>query len=280
MNIIEYDINIYKQRYDQEYLTGFNRGKLSKGPIEEAQTVEAIHHINKQIVEAAPNVSFKAEHIKPSLEGGACSVISLRIAQKVVEIFPQCNRYEDLVEKVTSITQDLDRIATKENTTCSAERLKLRSLQEALNTITLPSADVVGDFSNEKARAIAACYDLQVESSSEEIEIQPIESCVETITSAMDEAKPGVYFVRTLRRPDPTEEAQRKREMYGHSTLYIKYSKGREMYLEPNLGLFDLSKRTDSREILFQILCGAQVRYHLELCRFHKLEKNNKRVEA
>ena len=245
---------------------------LSKGLIDQNQTIEAIKHISKKIEKSALNISFNEKLIKTTLEGGVCSVITLRILQKALDIFSQYAPFDDLVQKVTTFTAHLNQI-TQDNKDNTLERIKIASLQSALNTITVTSHDNANDFSQEKAQALVSYFDLTVESSTEQIEIHPMESCAKQLQETLIKIKPGVYLVRTLRKPDTSEESIRKREFYGHSMLYIHHSEAHELYFDPNLGLYNLRNQTDSHQIIFQILCGAKLKFHLDVCRFHKVNK-------
>lgn len=270
MNILDYNIHTFK-KYGQNHLTEFSPGKVSRGPIERDLALNVIEKLNKNKGAGEQAIEFKAEHLALSLEGGACSVLSFRIAEKVFDLFSQCNEYGDFKTNVTKITNDLNDVLTKGNSSSSKERGQIRSLQAALNAFSLPLGDAGKDNSGKKIKAIASYFNLTVESSTSEIKIQPDSSCVEALNNTTKSLDRGVYLVRTLRPADNSEEAKRKQEKYGHSTLYIKYAQGQELYFDPNLGLFDLGSHEGADDIVFQAQCAAQVKFQLELCKFHKL---------
>lgn len=282
MNILTYEQNTYKNHYKDEFVTGFSHGLLTKGAINIEQSKKALEQLNNNIKEDASCVCFKAEHIKPELEGGACSAVSLRVAKEALGILPKCHNFNALVEKVTKIVADLNTLSIKKNTKCSEERQKIRSLQMAFNTITVTAKPESKDVSREKIEAITSYFDLKISECSQDINVHPTEACSEEFTQTLAKFTPGVYLCRSMTPPtserakEKQEEANRKQELHGHSTVYIKDSEGHDLYFDVNSGLFDLSKNPDSRQLVFQMHCGAQARFGLDSCRFYKLENNNK----
>ncbi|MCE5317955.1 MAG: hypothetical protein LLG04_11445, partial [Parachlamydia sp.] len=75
----------------------------------------------------------------------------------------------------------------------------------------------------------------------------------------------GIFLLRIIEAAD-----NHKLEVQGHSTLYIK-QKGRELYFDTQLGLYDLARKTDvPQPFVPSSILSAKTRFKVDLCKFHK----------
>lgn len=127
------------------------------------------------------------------------------------------------------------------------------------------------DLSQEKIKAIVALENLTVSESTAGMQAENGPSFAEAMQQQMQKLTPGIYLLRILEAAD-----NHKLEVHGHSTLYIK-QKGRELYFDTQLGLYDLAKKTNAcQPLVSSSILSAKTRFQVDLCKFHKLERREK----
>lgn len=125
----------------------------------------------------------------------------------------------------------------------------------------------VADLFQEKIKAIVALSGLTVSESTEGMKAENGPQFAQNMQQQMQKLAPGIYLLRIIEAGD-----NHKMEVQGHSTLYIK-QKGRELYFDTQLGLYDLARKIDAcPPFVPSSILSAKTRFQVDLCKFHKLE--------
>jgi hypothetical protein len=131
----------------------------------------------------------------------------------------------------------------------------------AYNTIEVSST--LKDYSKNKIQSLANYHEFKINYSSSEIDFDKTK--IEDIKNSIQYLPNVAYLVRTL-KPKLNE----KRELHGHSTVYIK-EKGIGLYYDPNKGLINLSK-LDHSSILIEEFAESCFKYTHTKARLYRLD--------
>lgn len=273
--VLDYSKGVYQDYYKNSFLSDFNHGPLTKGDINISSVKKIINQLNEKCSEDNSNISFDSEKIEKSLEGGSCSAIALRIAEVAISLMEKLDMTlkEDqmqLVNKIAKAVEDINKIATKKNNTSSKLREDIRSIQSAFNTITIDREKETTDVSQDKVKSIASYYNLTVTTSTEEVLVANNSLFEIDIYKQLKSLENGVHLLRIIQFED-----NHKLETKGHSVVYIKQDQELELYFDTQLGFYSLAETMDKgkKHIIYNSLQSAGVRFQVDTCKFHKLER-------
>lgn len=139
---LEYSKEAFQAAYQEQFLTPFSHGPLTKGDIDREKATNIIQLLNSA---KTAGIFFDVHRLETVLEGGACSAIALQVAEVALHSLLGGDDEKTLTEKVVVFVKALDREATTGNKTCQAKRHLIRSVQAAMNTICV-NLEVVWQF--------------------------------------------------------------------------------------------------------------------------------------
>ena len=263
----EYKREVYQKQYQNELVSDFRHGFFSFGPVDVKKAASIVDFLNGYARRKAPGVTFNAKKIHGKLEGGACSAIALRVGREAVALIQAIDegRLNDrqVKEKLRQYVTAIHAEGANKNLVGRLFRENIRSIQAAFNTINVSSSLTPEVAAKAKVRAIAAYWGLDITTSTQALKITGTSAFEAQLAREMDGLGPGVYLVRIV-QPAQNE----KREVQGHSTIYIKHSKF-AFYFDVNIGLYDIS--SPEAWLVYHALRGVCNRFQVDTCTFHKL---------
>lgn len=277
-SVLGYEREIYQSYYEDEFIVDFIHKSFATGVVDVEEVQKTVTLLNEIAQKETQNISFNPGRIKKGeqLTGGACSTVALRVAQAVVELFEKLNKRDKLndinkhfilLNRIRRVIEEFNVAGTKRTPQSENFRKQTRSIQYAFNTITVDRTREVQDVCQDKIKALAAYYELNVSYSTPSVDVKNLAELELNVNKQLKSLKCGVHLLRMI-----DYKYNHKLENQGHSATYIKTPVG-EIYFDPALGLYQLLKEDGKTNLIYNALLSAQLRYKVDLFSFHKLEK-------
>lgn len=274
--VLEYNKVVYQNYYSSNLVSDFNHGPLTKGDIDISHVEKMIKQLNEIASQTTKNIFFDVKKIVKSLEGGSCSAIAFSIAKTALVLLRKLdmsskNDRSQLVNKIAEAVKEINKSATNKKTKYSQSRKLIRSIQTAFNTITINHEIETKDVAQDKINALAGYYNVTVIESTEEIQVANNSLFEADLDKQLQKLSNGVHLLRIIHF-----ENNHKLETQGHSVVYIKYNQELELCFDTQLGFYDLTldeSSEDKKHFLYHSLRSANERFHVDTCKFHKLEE-------
>lgn len=258
--ILNYNQDDYKNAYASQFIAPFNHGPMTKGPINKEDANQYISELREKAKAISPAISFDDSKLENELEGGSCSSIALIVAKSALNYLKGPN------QGVNGLKECLQETISKIGKTKS-DRLKIRTIQAAFNTIFVKPDVQAADIRQEKIKALAAYYNIKVLHSTDELIIDEHQACQEHFYETIKKLEAGVYLTRII-----IKENNHKLEKCGHSTVYIKLPQGEELYFDTQLGLYDLTQNQNQKiHFINHAFYSAKKRFNIDCGKFHQL---------
>lgn len=280
-NVLPYQVEDYKVFYSDEYITEFQHAPLAKGATDPKDALRIVEQLNQFAQKEVKNIRFNPEMITGNqLIGGACSVVSLRVAKSVLEIVEHLaarkgmseeDKEKILINKIRQCVEEINLEAASNKKNYEERRKEMRTLQQAFNAITVDRKVETADVVQDKINALASYFQLQVSESTPQI--QGDETLEENLHKQMKQLSCGVYLMRII-----DYKYNHKLEEKGHSVVYVKTPHS-ELYFDPALGLYMLFKQIEKVNLIYDALLSAKLKFQVDQLSFHKLEKVSKQKE-
>jgi hypothetical protein len=261
---LKYNSETYKNAYNSCFVIEFNHGPFTKGEIDEVKCDEIRKRCNEIVKKISSSVSFDSQ-IESSLTGGSCTTIAFRIIKVAYEAIKSSGNIETAVQNEISSLLQIGKARSNE---ASSKRKEIRTNQAALNTISISNDARGEDRSNDKAKALAACFGFRVIASSKEITTDSIPEAEQQFTSMQEGLPKGVYLVRTIKK-----EANHKQETQGHSTVFINAESQGTFYFDTQIGFYALNKMgKEMHALIYRSMRSLKEHFQVDACRFHLLQ--------
>lgn len=281
-SMLPYEDAAYRSFYEDEFLAEFNHGPFAKGATDLEKAKEIVAGLNESASKVTSVVRFNPDIGKSSyIEGGICSVISFQVAVEAFKIFEQLRNRTDLTEehrgrilanRIALFVNGFHALGQSNKKNAEEAKKHARTVQQAFNTILVKGK--VAHHVQEKMKALASFYNLQVSESTPSIQVSgntTLKGYIENQTRSMKE---GIYILRVIDHKD-----NHKQENCGHTIIYIKGFKT-ELYFDPRLGLYQLFEESKKTNIIYNALISAQAHFKVDFLSFHKLEKNEASMKS
>lgn len=268
--ILPYELQAYREVYGDAFITEFKHDKMIQGAVDIIKVKEIVSELNRKTVHRnIQSIFFDEQHIDNYLSGGSCSAISFKVAKVVLDYLknPINDREEGVLQSMKNIVETIHTEGLKDSKIGSDKSQLIRSTQAAFNTISINRTINAVDICQDKIKAIAAYYDIEVSQSTKDLLLEETNASRKKFEAIKKELKSGLYLLRIIQKND-----NQRLERHGHSTIYVKSPQGKQFYFDPQIGLYDLSKRNQkTQNMIFQSLCSAKKRFEIEYYKFHKL---------
>lgn len=281
---LPYEDAAYRKFYANEFIAEFDDGPLATGTIDLEQAKGIVTTLNEKVPKVTQVVTFNAEMLTgEQLGGGACSAISLTIAKGAFKIIAELEKNSELTQehkvrvlaaRLGLLVNEMHAIAKSNNKESEAAKKQLRTLQYAFNAITVDRIVKVAHVVEDKMKALATHFALDVSESTPEVQVSGnsnLESQIKTQTKTL---KNGVYLIRVI-----DFKNNHKMENCGHTITYIKFLES-EFYFDPHLGLYQLFAESKKANLIYNALVSAQKKFKVDFMSFHKLENAKTEIDT
>ncbi|MBA3723101.1 MAG: hypothetical protein H0W88_11975 [Parachlamydiaceae bacterium] len=251
--IIQHFYSLFLQNQKKEWL--FNGSQIGCYGSVPYSKVEAVW--KKLVCHRELGIDFNKEKIVSYLDGGACTAMAFEFMCAYLKLKKvSINSSKSYTKTMQSY---LERVGTTFST-CSEE---MRIRQAAYNTIEVRKFEAEIDYSKNKIQSLANFHDLKIDFSSQEIDLNTINSDKE-LNVGIAKLPEGAFMVRIL-KPANNE----KLEEHGHTLIYIK-EKGLGLYYDPNTGLRNLIP-SEQASYLFKAFKKNQQEFEVHKARFYRI---------
>jgi len=100
-SVLEYDKELYQQRFSELLLADFTHKLLVQGSIDRQKASGFVDYLNSHQTSGLSSVFFDQARLENELKGGSCSVIALQIAQVALELLEKGS--QELIQRVTEL---------------------------------------------------------------------------------------------------------------------------------------------------------------------------------
>ena len=258
--ILPYNREAYRLFYDTEFCQDFQHKPFVEGVTDKEEARSVVARLNA--CKVVGTISFNPDMITgDQLSGGACTVVALRVAEIAMQTQAMLQTCQDLTEheKQIILLNKVSQQVLQMHAEGPEERKKVRTLQQAFNTITVDRDMKTVDVCQDKIKAMVALYGMTVSHSTAEVPVvgNPHLGC--EFQREFQALQPGVYLLRII-----DFKNNHKLEEQGHSATYIKTAE-MELYFDPALGLFNLFKGAKKTNLILHALYSAHLRFNVSL---------------
>lgn len=231
-------------------------------------TIEKVEAIRARLeAEAAFGITFNSSKVKDTVEGGACSAMSLDFIDSYFKTKSICKEEPNYRSSLL-----LEKIRLN-GTLFAKSSQQMKDLQAAFNTIEVLPSETPIDYSKNKVQSLANYYFLEINHSSKEIDTSTI-SNTQDIAKEVDELPKGVFLIRII-KPEDND----KLETQGHSMVFIK-EEGVCLFYDPNFGVRDLSSDDDPSKALFNNFKLCLQTFKISKARFYQVQPSEEYTQT
>jgi hypothetical protein len=216
--------------------------------------ISKVEAIRAKLQNQSPlGIHFNRDKVVNHLEGGTCTAMCLEFIDSYFKIKKNhVQSPESLINRIAEVRAQF---------ASSSEKMRIQ--QAAYNTIEVVKADGQIDYSKNKLQALANDYNLTLDYSSKEIDVEEIGAETE-LESEIDILPKGLYFVRIL-KPANNEKLEEK----GHSLVYIK-EPDINLFYDPSFGLKNLAALKHSAELFQRFKYNFEI-FQVSKARFYQV---------
>jgi hypothetical protein len=224
------------------------------GAVNPTKVLRLVNNLNQR---KEHGIVFNQRKIVPLISGGTCTAMAFDFAEnffKLRKVHVMTGHYSNNLF-LNSIRNLGQRFAN------SSEEMRIE--QAAFNTIEVMSHLSERDIAKNKVQSLANLHNFKIDHASEEISVDR-DNYERIVKEEVSKLPDGLYLLRTI---EPYDNV--KREMHGHSMIYVKNQKEGFFY-DPNEGTRYM-KEVDHLSELSRVLTNCHRLFNTSKARFYRL---------